>query len=148
MAVYNLAQINIAKFKKPRAHADNRGFYAAIDEVNKAASEHKGFIWRWGEDDLPVAIKLWRDPRYALNMSVWESLEALGAFAYRQPQHKAVFSRKSDWFEPLETYMALWWVPEGHLPTIEDGKAKLDYLAEHGPTAEAFTFRERFGPPE
>lgn len=147
MANYHLAQINIAKFYKPRAHANNRDFYAAIDAVNEAASKQKGFIWRWSEDDLPVAIKLWRDPRYAINMSVWESLEALGAFAYRQSDHKAVFTRKEDWFEPLETYLALWWVPEGHRPTIEEGKAKLDYLAEHGPSADAFTFRQRFAPP-
>ena len=147
MTNYHLAQINVAKFHKPRAHADNREFYAAIEGVHKAAEEQPGFVWRWSEDDMPVAIRQFKNPKITINMTVWESLEALGAFVYRQANHKTVFARKEDWFEPMETYMALWWVPEGHIPTIEEGKAKLDYLAEHGPTPEAFTFKDRFPAP-
>lgn len=147
MSGYHLAQINVARFRKPRAHADNRDFYAAIEGVHKAAEAQPGFIWRWSEDDLPVAIQQFRNPKITINMTVWESLEALGAFVYRQQNHKAVFVRKEDWFEPIDPYMALWWVPAGYLPSIEEGKAKLDYLGAHGPTRDAFTFKDRFEAP-
>lgn len=147
MPDYHLAQINIAKFRKSRAHPDNRDFYAAIESVHKAADEHAGFVWRWTEDDMPVAIRQFRNPKITINMTVWESLEALGAFAYRQSNHKTVFARKDDWFEPLPVSVALWWVPAGHLPSIEEGKERLDYLEANGPSERAFTFKERFPAP-
>ena len=42
----------------------------------------------------------------------------------------------------------LWWVPAGHIPTLEEAKAKLAYLGEHGPSPEAFTFRDAFPSPD
>jgi hypothetical protein len=42
----------------------------------------------------------------------------------------------------------LWWVPEGHKPTVEEGLAKLAKLNAEGPTAEAFTFKARFPQPD
>jgi hypothetical protein len=38
----------------------------------------------------------------------------------------------------------LWWVPAGHLPSVEEALERLAYLREHGPTPYAFTFKERF----
>jgi len=43
--------------------------------------------------------------------------------------------------------MALWWVPAGHLPTVAEAEARLEHLRSHGPTAHAFTFRQRFSAP-
>jgi hypothetical protein len=40
--------------------------------------------------------------------------------------------------------MVLWWIPAGHIPTVEEAKAKLDYLERCGPTPLAFTFKQRF----
>ena len=34
--------------------------------------------------------------------------------------------RRREWFEVYESaYMALWWVPAGHRPTIEEAKERL-----------------------
>ena len=41
----------------------------------------------------------------------------------------------------------LWWVPAGTVPTADDAMDRLHHLRAHGPTAEAFTFRERFDRP-
>ena len=43
---------------------------------------------------------------------------------------------------------ALWWVPSDHRPTIEEALERLRLLARHGPTPQAFTFRQRFAPPD
>lgn len=55
--------------------------------------------------------------------------------------------RRREWFERIESYMALWWIPAGHIPTPAEGKARLDLLARLGPTPEAFAFRQPFPPP-
>jgi hypothetical protein len=55
--------------------------------------------------------------------------------------------RRREWFEEMKTYMVLWWIPAGSLPTTEEAKAKLALLEKLGPTLEAFTFKQPFPPP-
>ena len=47
-----------------------------------------------------------------------------------------------------KAYMVLWWVPEGHEPTVAEAVSKLEHLRKHGATAEAFTFGEAFAAPD
>jgi len=57
--------------------------------------------------------------------------------------------RRREWFErPSGSPFALWWVPEGHEPTVAEAVARLQHLHEHGPSAEAFTFGEAFSAPD
>jgi len=42
----------------------------------------------------------------------------------------------------MKVNQVLWWVPEGHIPTLSEGAMKLKMLRENGPSAEAFGFRE------
>ena len=44
--------------------------------------------------------------------------------------------------------MVLWWVPDGHEPTMAEAVARLSMLRKHGPSAEAFTFGEAFAAPD
>ena len=54
------------------------------------------------------------DPRMAINMSVWESVEALEKFVW-QTVHTRFYARKHEWFEKLDgAYFVLWHVPVGH----------------------------------
>ena len=49
-----------------------------------------------------------------VNMSVWESVEALAAYVYSDA-HRQVLRRRRRWFERMaEAYAALWWIPRGH----------------------------------
>ncbi len=100
-----------------------------------------------GEGNNATDLKAFSDPQLAINMSVWESVEALAAFVYRNMEHRGVMRRRREWFEPREIYMALWWIPAGTRPTIDDAKSKLDALEKLGPTAEAFTFKQPFPAP-
>jgi len=34
----------------------------------------------------------------------------------------------------------LWWIPAGHIPTVQEGKEKLALLEKVGPGSDAFTF--------
>ena len=38
-------------------------------------------------------------------------------------------------------------LPAGHIPTVDEAMIRLDQLRAHGPTPEAFTFKQRFPPP-
>ena len=150
MSGYHIAQINIARFTKPKDHPDNAGFMGALDDVNALADAAPGFVWRLvGEGNDSISIDaVPDDPRLAVNMSVWTDVAALGAFVYRNPEHLAIMRRRREWLEQMAVYQALWWVPVGHVPSVVEGLAKVAHLAVHGPTAEAFTFKQVFAAPD
>jgi hypothetical protein len=147
---YTLAQINIARFAQPKDHRDNADFMTALDPVNAKADAAKGFIWRLvGDGNDAISIDaVPDDPRLAVNMSVWTDVEALSAFVYRQSDHLAIMRRRREWLEKIDVFMALWWVPAGHIPTVAEGMARIALLKERGPSAEAFTFRQPFAAPD
>jgi GNAT superfamily N-acetyltransferase len=61
--------------------------------------------------------------------------------------HAGVLRRRAEWFEALgEPFAVLWWIPVEHVPTIEEGKSRLERLRRLGPTPEAFTFDRLFPP--
>ena len=102
-------------------------------------------MWRLqDEDGNATSIHPYDDDRMIINLSVWESIEALWSFVY-DGGHLEIMRRRREWFQGLSTaYVVLWWVPEGRIPTVEEAMARLDHLEAHGPTAEAFTFKHRF----
>jgi hypothetical protein len=84
----------------------------------------------------------------AINMSVWESLDSLQRFVYRS-QHSEPLRDRKQWFEPIDgPILALWWIPAGHIPTVAEAQERLQTLAARGPSADAFTFRKPFPPPD
>ncbi|HEY2161528.1 MAG TPA: DUF3291 domain-containing protein [Solirubrobacteraceae bacterium] len=88
------------------------------------------------------------DPQLIINLTVWESLEAMRDFVYGDRAHLAVMRRRREWFERVAVHTALWWVPAGHRPTVIEAEERLEHLREHGPTPTAFTFRHNFRGPE
>jgi hypothetical protein len=82
-----------------------------------------------------------------VNLTVWESVEALREFVYKSAHYGVLRDRKR-WFEKFEgPYYALWWIPAGELPSIEDSKLRLEYLRQHGDSAYAFSFKHIFPEP-
>ena len=144
---WHIAQINVASFRAPRGSPVNAEFEAALDQVNALAEASPGFVWRMTGEGENADGSLFDDPGITISMTVWETVEDLAAFAYRNTTHRAVLRRRKEWFVELPAYLALWWVPAGSLPTLAEGKARLDRIAQAGPTAEAFDFRTPFPPP-
>jgi hypothetical protein len=146
---YQLAQINIGKFRLPVEDPVNIDFVQNLDRVNAIAESQPGFVWRLkGEGNSATDLKAFDDPNIAINMSVWADMESLAAFAYRNIEHRKIMARRKEWFEKIDFYLALWWIPEGHIPTVEEGQAKLKLLARDGSTKEAFTFGRPFPAPD
>ncbi len=144
---HHLAQLNIGLAKGLIDGPVMAGFKAALEPINALADDAPGFVWRLqSEDGDATAIRPYEDEPMIVNMSVWESIEALRAFVYTSG-HTPVMRNRRRWFEKLETYLVLWWVPAGHEPTIEEAKERLEHLKRRGPTPHAFTFRTSFPAP-
>lgn len=142
MAEYHLAQLNIARLLAPLDSPQLADFVAALEPVNALADGSPGFVWRLQtEDGDATSIRAFDDDMLIVNMSVWESAEALADFVYRS-DHRSVLRRRREWFERMdEAYVVLWWVPAGHLPSIEEAKERLARLRNDGSSPHAFTFR-------
>ncbi|HOY78179.1 MAG TPA: DUF3291 domain-containing protein [Hyphomonadaceae bacterium] len=139
---WHIAQINVARFRELREHPINADFEAALDEVNALAEAAPGFVWRMiGEGDSD-------DPALTINITVWQSIDQLAAFAYRNFTHRAIMRRRKDWFVEMPAYLALWWIEAGTTPSLQQGMAKLELIGRLGPTADAFDFRTVFPAPQ
>jgi heme-degrading monooxygenase HmoA len=150
MAAHHLAQVNIGRFRAPIDSPIMEGFRRQLDPINALADHSPGFVWRLQtEDGNATAIRPYEgDDLMAINMSVWESLEALQQFVYKS-HHVETLRGRHQWFEPIAgPILALWWIPAGHLPTVAEARERLQYLKDHGPTPHAFTFRTPFPAPD
>jgi Domain of unknown function (DUF3291) len=147
---YYLAQINVGRFLRERGDPANADFMNGLDPVNAHADAAPGFIWRLIGDgnDATDLVPDTSDPQLLVNMSVWRDVEALASFVYRQSDHLAFMRRRKEWFEKIEVFMALWWVPAGHIPSVAEGMEKIALLKAYGPSVDAFTFRQPFAAPD
>jgi hypothetical protein len=146
--MYHLAQVNLARMKAPLDSELLADFVARLDEINALADAHPGFVWRLKSDGGGASSYLqpYDDDRILFNMSVWESVDALKHYVYKTA-HVELLRGRRKWFEHFEgAYAALWWVPAGHIPGIDEAKQRLAHLEAHGPTQFAFPFGQIFEP--
>jgi hypothetical protein len=123
------------------------GFVARLDEINALADNSPGFVWRLKTSEGNATyLHPYEDDRILFNMSVWDAVEALRRYVYRTA-HVELFRQRQDWFDkPGAANVALWWVPAGHVPSIDEAIKRLACLDSHGPTQFAFTFKTTFEP--
>jgi hypothetical protein len=139
----HLAQVNIGRVKGPPDSPVMAGFMARLDEINALAERSPGFVWRL---QTPAGnatdLRPYDDDTILINMSVWGSRSSGPTCSRQPPRAAAAASRVVRKFEGV--YAALWWVPAGHRPSIEEAKQRLAHLAANGPTPFAFTFKDPF----
>jgi hypothetical protein len=140
MQRYHIAQVNVGRMRAPLDDAVMAGFVARLDEINALADNSPGFVWRLQTEA--------GNATYLLNFSIWESIESLRDFVYKTA-HAELLRHRRNWFEQFSgAFLALWWVPRGYIPGIDEAKKRLAHLEEHGPTQFAFTFKTTFPPDE
>jgi hypothetical protein len=146
---FHLAQFNIGRLVAPLDTAQLADFVAGLPEINALAEASPGFIWRFtsADGDDATAARPYEDDQIAINLTVWESPQALWDFAYRS-QHMDFLRRRREWFsKTIEPYTVLWWIPVGTTPTIEEAMVRLDLLRANGAGPDAFSFREQYPRP-
>jgi hypothetical protein len=139
---FHFAELNIATLLAPLEHPDNLEFVSVLEAVNRIAEVSDGFVWRLKDDEGRSAsyVPVYEDPRVIVNLTVWESPEALRHFTYRSG-HGAYFRRRTEWFEP-GAEMVCWWIRAGSIPTVEDAVERLNHLRTYGPSANGFLFTD------
>ncbi len=147
---WHLAQLNVARLLAPVDDPAIADFYDNLDNMNSLAERSPGYVWRLQTDegDATALHPIDDDELIIINLTVWEDVKALADYVFRS-DHAAFLRRRGEWFERYgSAYLALWWVPAGTLPTIDDALARLAHIEQHGPTPTAFTFARRFALPD
>ena len=145
---YHLGQINIGRLLAPMDDPKIAGFVNQLDAINALADQAPGFVWRLQSNsgnatDVPYND----DPFMMVNMSVWKSIEALRDYVYRS-DHVKVFRERANWFEKMsKPIYCLWWIPAGHIPTVAEGRERMEHYQQHGSTPFSFWFSQPFPRP-
>lgn len=147
--MYQLAQVNIARMLAPLTEPLMAGFVAQLDAINALADSSPGFVWRLQTPEgNATALRPFEDDLILVNLSLWASLADLSTFVYKS-RHRQVLQQRHQWFQRFDgPYLALWWVPSGHIPCVEEAKERLAYLRAHGETPYAFSLKKPFPAPE
>ena len=149
MEKYHLAEINIARMKGVDINDPiMKEFVENLDAVNQIAEKSEGFVWRLkDENNNATSLNPYDDEQIIINVSVWKSLETLEEFMYRT-FHAEFLKRRKDWFTSFgKAHTAMWWIPAGHLPSLEEAVGKLDLLQKNGSSQDSFDFRNKFPAP-
>ena len=145
---YHLAQFNLAIPVAPLNSPEMVEFMNGLATINSLAEESTGFVWRLKGDDDSNSTDCTSEefPNAILTLSVWKDLDSLKEFVYKS-HHASYMAKRSQWFVKHDNdtpYQVLWWVQDGHTPTIIEAVNKLKHLKEYGPSRDAFTFRTSF----
>ena len=141
-----LAQCNVALARAPLDAPVMAGFVKAIDDVNWLADTSPGFVWRLPPQHGHVTFARLEDDEVIATLSVWKDFESLQRYVYRTA-HGLFMGQRGRWFVPIGGFTtAMWWVPDGERPALDDGLGRLEHLRRKGPTPHAFTLRRQFDP--
>lgn len=149
MSEFQIAQVNIGRIRAELDDPIMAGFVNRLEEINSLADGSPGFVWRLQEPaGNATYLRPYGDERTLMNMSVWESIESLRHYVFKTA-HAELLRQRHAWFEKFAgSYTALWWVPTGYIPGIDEAKKRLAHIEAHGPTQFAFTFTQIFPPDE
>lgn len=141
-AGHHLAELNIGRLLAPTDDPRVADFMNALDRVNGMGKRMPGFVWMMEGSGGPgtgnTAAKLDGDPQFVSNLTVWENVETLENFVWNTV-HRAFYERRQEWFEVLgKMHFVMWWVPVGHMPTLDEALAKLAQKQENGDSDQAF----------
>lgn len=140
----HLAQLNIATLVAPVDDPLVADFVDNLERINAAGEASPGFVWRLQDDDGDAtSFRAYPDPLTIVNLTVWESIEALRSFVYRT-EHVEFLRRRREWFTAGSTGVALWWMRAGEMPTLDDAVRRLAHLQRVGPSLYAFSFASPF----
>ena len=139
---YHLAELNVGRLLAPTDDPRVAEFMANLDRVNGLGKRMPGFVWMMEGSGEPgtgnTENSIGDDPQFVANLTVWQDAPSLEKFVWGTI-HKQFYERRQEWFEVLGAmHFVMWWVPEGHEPTLEEAMDRLEHLRTHGATEHAF----------
>ena len=138
----HLAELNIGRLVADVDDPRVADFMNNLDRINGMGKRMPGFVWMMEGSGEPgtgnTDAKIKGDPLHVSNLSVWETAEALEQFVWNTV-HRQFYDRKAEWFEVSPTmHFVMWWIPEGHRPTLDEALERLALREVKGDTADAF----------
>ena len=139
---YHLAELNVGRLLAPTDDPRVAEFMASLDRVNGLGKRMPGFVWMMEGSGEPgtgnTENAIGGDPQFVANLTVWKDVTSLERFVWGTI-HKQFYERRAEWFEVLgEMHFVMWWVPEGHQPSLDEALKRLDHLRAHGSSDHAF----------
>lgn len=143
---FHFVVLNVAQLHHSLESAESSEFVKALDPINALAESSPGFVWRLQDDDGQSSsyVVVYDDPLMILNLSVWESPDAIKQYVYRS-EHNTYLRRRREWFQPRgdRIDIACWWTPVGRHPTATEATDRLDHLRANGPSDVAFPLNDQ-----
>lgn len=137
-----LAQVNVAIMRAPLDDPSMTGFTTAFDAIARLAEQSPGFVWRMPSGHAVAPDEDGADQ--VVNVSSWRDYQCLHQFVYRS-NHGQLLLRRQRWFLPTrQPSTALWWLPAGERPSLDQALARLRYLRTYGPSPRAFSLLRQF----
>ncbi|NCX49844.1 MAG: DUF3291 domain-containing protein, partial [Gammaproteobacteria bacterium] len=95
--------------------------------------------WREvNEDDPTISNRL--GTNFIVNLSAWESLDALYAFVFSQ-SHRQIMMARDHWFTHVgKALSVVWFANDAPYPTWDQAIDRLEMLWQNGPTQDAFDY--------
>ncbi|PZX48028.1 uncharacterized protein DUF3291 [Roseinatronobacter thiooxidans] len=139
---HHLAQLNVGRLLAPTDDPRVAEFMGALDQVNGLGKRMPGFVWMMEGSGAPGSGNtencIAGDPQFVANLTVWTDVASLEQFVWNTV-HRQFYARRASWFEALDAlHFVMWWVPQGHRPTLAEGLDRLEHLRAHGASAHAF----------
>ncbi len=143
---YHLAELNVGRLLAPTGDPRVAEFMANLERVNGLGKRMPGFVWMMEGSGEPgtgnTENAIGDDPQFVANLTVWEDVQSLEKFVWGTI-HKQFYERRQEWFEVLgQMHFAMWWVPAGHKPSLDEAVERLEHLRSNGPSDHAFGWNE------
>lgn len=138
----HLAQLNVGRLVAPTEDPRVAEFMAALDRVNGLGKRMPGFVWMMEGSGEPgtgnTGNSIGDDPQFVANLTVWDDVESLENFVWNTV-HRQFYERRAEWFEVMgDMHFVMWWVPQGHRPSLDEALARLEHLRAEGDSDHAF----------
>ena len=138
----------MTRLRAPLDHPSMAALPRALDDVFWLSDRAPGFVWRLKPDDGPLVFASFGGADdVVVTLSVWMDFAALQRFVYRTA-HSLFMQQRARWFAPFGGFStAMWWIPAGTVPTVDEGLARLARLRGRGPNADTFSLGRPYDPP-
>ncbi|GFE64334.1 DUF3291 domain-containing protein [Litoreibacter roseus] len=138
-----LAEINVARLKHDQDDPRVADFMNNLDRINGIAERSEGFVWRHiDETGNATATRTDPDPRLISNVSTWKTVPDFERFVWGTI-HKQFYQRREEWFDALDSmHFAMWWLQDGHRPSMAEATDRLADLNKNGPSERVFGWAE------
>ncbi|SEK70431.1 DUF3291 domain-containing protein [Pacificibacter marinus] len=138
----HIAELNIGRLIAPTDDPRVADFMGALDMVNGLGKRMPGFVWMMEGSGEPgtgnTENAIGDDPQFVANMTVWEDVQSLEHFVFNTV-HKKFYDRREEWFQILGgQHFVMWYVEQGHKPSLDEALERLAYKEKHGDSDHAF----------